>query len=564
MRRHDILIVGAGLAGMRAAIAAAPGLDVAVVSKVHPVRSHSVAAQGGINAALDPNDSWESHAFDTAKGSAYLGDQDAIEVMCREGPNDLAELERMGAIFSRTPEGKIAQRPFGGAGFPRTCYAADRTGHALLHALYEQLLKNGIFVYEEWYVLSLIIEDKVCRGVMAMDVYRGDLHAIEAKAVIFATGGYGRVYSTSTNAVINTGDGMSMAYRAGAPLMDMEFVQFHPTTLRETGILITEGARGEGGYLLNSMGDRFMTNYDSERMELATRDFVSRCEQKEIEEGRGEGGCVLLDLRHLGRKKIMERLPQIRELAIWFVGVDPIESPIPVRPGAHYSMGGIRTNAWGETELAGFFAAGECACVSVHGANRLGGNSLLETIVFGRRAGMRASEYVRKAAAPELSPVHLRSARDNIDELLSRKKGERIAPLREELGATMTDHLGIVRTRKKMDEALRRVREIRLRYAGIYLQDRGKIFNSELVNALELDSLIDLAETIVVGAIAREESRGSHYRADFPDRNDAAWLRHILVYRTESGPRLNQASVTITRFPPEDPSAAKPPRRKAS
>jgi succinate dehydrogenase / fumarate reductase flavoprotein subunit len=550
IRTHDILIVGAGLAGMRAAVAAAPGLDVAIISKVHPVRSHSVAAQGGINAAISPKDSWEAHAFDTAKGSGYLGDQNAIEVMCQEGPADILELERLGAIFSRNEQGEIAQRPFGGAGYPRTCYAADRTGHALLHAMYEQLLKKGVFVYEEWYVVSLIVEDRVCKGVIAMDVLRGELHAIGAKAVIFATGGYGRVYSSSTNAVINTGDGMSMAYRAGAPLMDMEFVQFHPTTLRETGILITEGARGEGGYLLNTLGDRFMSRYDPQRMELATRDFISRCEQQEIEEGRGVNGCVLLDLRHLGKKKIMERLPQIRELAISFVGVDPIESPIPVRPGAHYSMGGIRTNAWCETELSGFYAAGECACVSVHGANRLGGNSLLETIVFGRRAGVRASEYVRTVKSVAMSSAPLQAEQKKVERLLKHKNGERIGSLREELGAAMTDHLGIFRERERMQQALQRIRDVRQRYENVYLDDQGKVFNTELTNALELGSLIDLAETIVVGAIAREESRGSHYRTDFPNRNDAVWLKHTLAYCTESGPRLEYAPVTITRFPP--------------
>jgi succinate dehydrogenase flavoprotein subunit len=549
VRNHDILIVGAGLAGIRAAVAAGPGLDVAIVSKVHPVRSHSVAAQGGINAALHPNDSWEAHAFDTTKGSGYLGDQDAIEVMCQEGPADILELERLGAVFSRTEQGQIAQRPFGGAGYPRTCYAADRTGHALLHVMYEQLLKKGVFVYEEWYVHSLIVEDKVCKGIIAMDVHRGELHAIGAKAVIFATGGYGRVYSSSTNAAINTGDGMSMAYRAGAPLMDMEFVQFHPTTLRDTGILITEGARGEGGYLLNTLGERFMTRYDPQRMELATRDFVSRCEQQELEEGRGVDGCVLLDLRHLGRKKILERLPQIRELAISFVGVDPIESPIPVRPGAHYSMGGIRTNAWCETELAGFYAAGECACVSVHGANRLGGNSLLETIVFGRRAGLRATDYARRVKPSPVSPAALRAAQEKIDRLLKRTSGERIGWLREEVGAAMTEHLGIFRTRKRMEGALQKIREVRKRYENIYLEDRGKIFNAELTNALELGSLIDLAETIVVAAIGREESRGSHYRQDFPNRNDAQWLKHTLIYSSDSVPRIDFAPVTITRFP---------------
>ncbi len=352
MPTHDVLIVGAGLAGMRAALAVPRGFDVAVISKVHPVRSHSVAAQGGINAALGENDSWEAHAFDTVKGGMYLGDQDAIEAMCREASQDLLELEQMGVIFSRTQDGRIAQRPFGGAGFPRTCYAADRTGHALLHAMYEQLLKHQVRVYEEWYVTALAVEAGRCVGLVAWDLIHGTLRPVSAKAVILATGGSGRVFLTSTNAVINTGDGMALAFRAGAPLKDMEFVQFHPTTLKDTGILITEGARGEGGHLLNTMGERFMKRYAPEQMELATRSTVSLAIGQEILEGRGVDGCVLLDLRHLGRARILERLPQIRELAMEFAGLDPIETPIPVRPGAHYQMGGIATNQWGETDTS--------------------------------------------------------------------------------------------------------------------------------------------------------------------------------------------------------------------
>src|SRR5881628_1696784 len=395
-RIHDILIVGAGLAGMRAAVAVAPGLDVAIVSKVYPVRSHSVAAQGGINAALGENDSWEKHAYDTAKGGLWLGDQDAIEVMCRDAP--------------------------------------DRTGHALLHAMYEQLLKRQVFVYEEWYVTALIVEDGVCRGVIVWDILKGGLHAIGAKAVILATGGCSRIYLTSTNAVINTGDGMSMAYRAGAPLMDMEFIQFHPTTLKDTGILISEGARGEGGYLLNTLGERFMKRYAPEQMELATRSTVSLAIGQEIAEGRGVDECILLDLRHLGRDRILERLPQIRQLSLDFAGVDPIESPIPVRPGAHYVMGGIKTNTWGETALAGLYASGECACVSIHGANRLGGNSLLETIVFGRRAGLRASEYVATASPPLGDAGALQREEARIARLMKNEGRERAWQVREELG----------------------------------------------------------------------------------------------------------------------------------
>ncbi len=551
MKVHDILIVGAGLAGMRAALSAPSYLDVALLSKVHPVRSHSVAAQGGINAALGENDSWEAHAFDTTKGGLYLGDQDAIEAMCREAPGDILELERMGVIFSRDERGRIAQRPFGGAGFPRTCYAADRTGHAILHAMYEQLLKRRVFVYEEWYVTSLIVEDGACRGVVAWDLLHGGLHAIGAKAVILATGGSGRVFLTSTNAVINTGDGMALAYRAGAPLEDMEFVQFHPTTLKDTGILITEGARGEGGYLLNTLGDRFMKAYAPEQMELATRSTVSLAIGQEITEGRGVEGCVLLDLRHLGRARILERLPQIRELAIEFAGVDPIETPIPVRPGAHYQMGGVRTTQWGETELPGLYAAGECACVSVHGANRLGGNSLLETIVFGRRAGARAADYVSGIAPRAISETPLRAEEARIKSLMEKNGPTRAWQIRDELGKTMALNLGIFRTQKSVTEAFEKVRELKARAAHVFLQDRGKIFNTDLIQALELHSLLEVAETIVAGALARAESRGAHYRSDFLRRDDANWLKHTLTYRTLDGPSLRYAPVTITRFPPK-------------
>ncbi|TAJ10240.1 MAG: FAD-binding protein [Nitrospirae bacterium] len=554
MKVHDLVIVGAGLAGMRAALAALeahPHLDVAILSKVHPVRSHSVAAQGGINAALGEHDSWEAHAFDTAKGSQYLGDQDAIETMCREAPGDILDLERLGVIFSRDEHGRIAQRPFGGAGAVRTCYAADRTGHAILHALYEQLLKRQVFVYEEWYVTSLIVEEGVCRGVVAWDLVRGGLHAIVGKAVLLAAGGSGRVFLTSTNAVINTGDGMALAYRAGAPLEDMEFVQFHPTTLKSTGILITEGARGEGGYLLNTLGERFMKTYAPEQMELAPRSTVSLAIGREILEGRGMDGCILLDLRHLGRAKIQERLPQIRQLAIEFAGVDPVESPIPVQPGAHYQMGGVKATQWGETELSGLYAAGECACVSVHGANRLGGNSLLETIVFGRRAGLRAAESLRGLAPRAISDHTLRAEERRIGQLMDHKGPERAWQVRDDLGKVMSLNLGIFRTKESMTEALGQVRALQARAAQVSLQDRGRVFNTDLIHALELQSLVDIAETIVAGALAREESRGAHYRSDFPARNDAAWLKHSLARRTPDGPAISHIPVTITRFPPK-------------
>jgi succinate dehydrogenase / fumarate reductase flavoprotein subunit len=551
MKIHDLLIVGAGLAGMRAALATPPDLDVALMSKVHPVRSHSVAAQGGINAALGEHDSWEQHAFDTAKGGLYLGDQDAIEAMCREAPGDILDLERLGVIFSRDEQGRIAQRPFGGAGAVRTCYAADRTGHAILHAMYEQLLKRHLFVYEESYVTALIVEDGVCRGAIAWDLLRGGLQAIGAKAVILATGGSGRIFLTSTNAVINTGDGMALAYRAGAPLEDMEFVQFHPTTLKDTGILITEGARGEGAYLLNTLGERFMKNYAPEQMELATRSTVSLAIGQEIAEGRGVDGCVLLDLRHLGRARILERLPQIRELSVEFGGVDPIESPIPVRPGAHYQMGGVKTDLWGQTPVPGLFAAGECACVSVHGANRLGGNSLLETIVFGRRAGIRAAEYVRGMAPKAPSDATLRAEQRRIAKLMANHGPERAWQLRDELGKVMSLNLGIFRTRELMKDASEKIRDIKARAARVLLHDHGQVFNSDLIHALELGCLVDVAETIVAGALAREESRGAHYRGDFPKRDDANWLKHTLASHTPDGPQLSYAPVTITQFQPK-------------
>ncbi|MFY9269264.1 MAG: FAD-binding protein [Candidatus Manganitrophaceae bacterium] len=546
---HDVLIVGAGLAGMRAAIAVPPHLNVGILSKVHPVRSHSVAAEGGINAAIRPGDSWESHMYDTVKGSDWLGDQDAIEILCREAPEDIMTLERMGALFSRDPQGGIDQRNFGGLGFPRTCYVADRTGHALVHLLYEQLVKRAAQVYEEWYVTSLIVEEGVCCGVVALNIFNGELVPIRAKAVILATGGYGRVYLISTNGLINTGDGMALAYRAGVPLQDMEFVQFHPTTLKETGILITEGARGEGGFLFNSRGERFMEKYAPKMMELASRDVVSRAEYQEILEGRGVDGCVMLDLRHLGKAKIMEKLPQIWELSITYAGVDPIEAPIPVTPGVHYSMGGILTNVHGETPIPGLFAAGECACVSVHGANRLGGNALMETIVYGRRTGSRAAEYAEGRKAVNGSDRTLDRERERIGRLLSRKEGERAGLLREEIGKIMADHFGILRTRDRMEEGKRKLAAIRPRLEEIALHDHGKTFNLELIDALQLFSMIDLAECIAAGATVREESRGAHARPDFPKRDDLNWLKHTLAYSTETGPRLDYRPVTITRVP---------------
>ena len=559
---HDILIIGGGLAGLRAAIEAKKsGRDVAILSKVHPLRSHSVAAQGGINAALGnapapAKDTWKNHAFDTIKGSDYLADQDAVEVMCQEAMERVIEMEHWGTLFSRTEDGKIAQRPFGGAGFPRACYAADRTGHNLLHTLYEQVVALQIPVYEDWHALSLVVEEGRCVGVLGLHLFEGKMIPIQAKAVILATGGYGRIYLRSTNAVINTGSGCFLAYQAGVPLEDMEFVQFHPTSLFGTNILITEGARGEGGVLINANGERFMERYAPHLMELGPRDIVARGTQAEIDEGRGfEGGYVHLDLRHLGREKILDRLPGIRQIAMDFAGVDPVLEPIPIQPAQHYSMGGISTNVDGETQLQGLFAAGECACVSVHGANRLGGNSLLETLVFGERAARRAAEQVlREPDIPGKTVFenHLRAYQSGLEEIFERKKEESSFLIRDELKALMTSQVGIFRNEPTLLAAREKKEELKKRLLKIGVKQKDLAFNNELIQYWELGGMLQVAEAILEGALARKESRGSHSRVDYPNRDDEHWLRHTLAFKTAEGVKLDYKKVTITSYPPKE------------
>ena len=555
MYSHDVLIIGAGLAGMRAALSAAEnGADVAVISKVHPVRSHSNAAQGGINAALEhAGDDWRDHAYDTVKGSDYLGDQDAIEIMCREAGSEVIQMEHYGVTFSRDEEGRLGTRAFGGQGKARTFFVADFTGQALLHVLYEQIMRAGVRVYEEWFVLDLIVEDGQCAGAVVMEIRSGEVHVIRSKAVIMAAGGLGRVFEPSTNALICTGDGMGLAYKAGASLMDMEMVQYHPTTLKGSGVLITEGARGEGAYLLNSEGDRFMERYAPNMMELASRDVVSRAEQTEINEGRGVDGCVFLDMRHLGERVIRERLTQILDIARDFANVNLLEEPVPIRPGMHYQMGGIKTDIDGQTQLPGLYAAGEVACVSVHGGNRLGANSLLDTLVFGRRSGEHAAEVSKSKSHGSVDDTAADGQKANIQRLLDNEQngGDMFGQIRQDMGGTMNEHLAVYRNQDGMETALDTVRQLRERYRSVYVPDKGKTWNTNLVFTLELGFMLDCAEAVTLAAIERKESRGAHTREDFPDRDDENWLKHILVEQTEDGPALSEMPVVITQWEPQ-------------
>jgi succinate dehydrogenase / fumarate reductase, flavoprotein subunit len=554
--KHDVLVVGAGCAGMRAAIEAFDaGADVALISKIHPTRSHSGAAEGGINAALGnaSDDDPEKHAFDTVKGSDYLGDQDAIEILCNEAPGDVYQLEHWGAVFSRTEEGRIAQRPFGAAGEPRTAYAADITGHVLIQVLYEQVVKRDILTYDEYFAWRLVVNDDRCQGVICWDLVNGGLKTIGAKTVILCTGGAGRLYVGTTNAYSCTGDGMALALRVGVPLKDMEMMQFHPTTLSPTGILITEGCRGEGAYLINGEGDRFMQRYAPNAMELASRDVISRAEQIEIDEGRGVDGSVLLDLRHLGAEKIIERLPGTRELAMTYALIDPIHEPIPVRPGAHYHMGGVDTDIDGRTELEALYAAGECACVSVHGANRLGGNALMETITYGKRVGRAAAEWALTNTTVSVPPSVETDAEREVKTLLDRRVGERPWRIRDELAQTMHENFGVFRRQRQMEEQGRIVGYLRDRYENVVVDDKGEVFNSDLTQALELGFLLELAACMVVAGLERKESRGAHARPDdYPERDDENYLRHTMVRWIADEPVLDWKPVTITKWQPEE------------
>jgi succinate dehydrogenase / fumarate reductase, flavoprotein subunit len=572
MLQHDVLIVGGGLAGCRAAleiVRSNPSLSVGLIAKTHPIRSHSVAAQGGIAATLknvDDQDSWEAHAFDTVKGSDYLADQDAVAILTQEAPDVVIDLEHMGVLFSRLADGRIAQRAFGGHSHNRTCYAADKTGHAILHELVSNLMKYGVTLYEEWYVMRLIMEDNEAKGLVMYNLLDGQVQVARAKAVMMATGGYGRVYNTTSNDYASTGDGLAMTAAVGLPLEDMEFVQFHPTGLYPVGVLISEAVRGEGAYLVNSAGDRFMATYAPSRMELAPRDITSRAIVREIMAGRGihpdgsaGGAYVHLDLRHMGREKIMSRVPFAWEEAHRLVGVDAVEQPMPVRPTVHYSMGGIPVNTDGRVRrdanhlTEGFFSAGETACVSVHGANRLGSNSLLECVVYGRRTGAAITAYVSDRKLPFVNePKYLQEAKAQLQGLLDHPGEYRINQVRQEFQDCMTQYCGVFRTAEIMQTGLQKLGEIKQKAERVRLDDRGKSWNTELIEAMELKSLLLVGEVILTSALNRKESRGSHYREDFEQRDDVNFLQHTLAYCDRSGVRLEYMPVVVNRFEPQE------------
>ena len=557
MPQHDVLVIGAGLAGQRAALAAAElGVSVGILSKVHPVRSHSNAAQGGINAALNPEDSWESHAFDTVKGSDYLGDQDAIEVMCREAPQAILDMEHLGVTFHRNAEGKLGTRAFGGASAARTYYVADITGQAILHVLYEQLMKfKQVDRFEEWFTTKLLVsDDGRIAGCLARNIRDGRMELFQAKTVILAMGGNGQVFNPTTNALICTGDGIALAYDVGAPLMDMEMIQYHPTTLQGNGLLITEGARGEGAHLYNAKGERFMEKYAPNKMELASRDVVSRAEQTEINEGRGfPDGTVALDITVVPRKRIHEALREIVNVGRDFAGVDITKEPIRIKPGNHYVMGGVKTDVDGLTNVPGLYAAGEVACVSVHGGNRLGANSLLDTLIFGRRSGVHAAEVARSMSQPDVPWSVVEDEERRIQEIVERpKEGRRVSEIKAELGAIMDKHVAVFRDEAGLNEALEVVRRLKEEAKTVWVDDKGTVFNQDVLGALELHFMLENAEPIVLGALERKESRGAQFRTDYPERNDEEWLKHIVITKEDGEEKVSYAPVTMTRWEPEE------------
>jgi succinate dehydrogenase / fumarate reductase, flavoprotein subunit len=560
MPQHDVLIIGAGLAGQRAALAAAQaGASVAILSKVHPVRSHSVAAAGGINAAISIADDWRSHAYDTVKGSDFLGDQDAIEIMCSEAPHEVMHLEHIGVTFHRNDKGELDLRAFGGASMKRTAYVADITGQAILHVLYEQLMKHHELLdrFEEWFVTSLVQDDAgACCGVVARDVRSGRMETFQAKNTILASGGAGQVYNPTTNALIVTGDGIAQAYRIGAPLMDMEMVQYHPTTLVENGLLITEGARGEGAVLLNNAGERFMEKYAPNKLDLASRDVVSRAEQTEILEGRGvgpNGEGIYLDITKVPRKRTLEALREIVNIGKDFAGVDITREPIMIRPGQHYIMGGVKTDINGATPIPGLYAAGEVACVSVHGGNRLGANSLLDTLIFGRRAGEHAAARAATMGMPSVSDARMRADMETIDAIIARPRaGRRVSEIKRELGETMNQYVAVYRDKAGLEQALAVVNRLREEAESAYIDDRGTVFNQDVLGAIELGYMLDCAHAIVVASLERKESRGAQFRTDFPERNDEDWLKHIDISLNGDGPEVTYSPVTITQWQPEE------------
>jgi fumarate reductase flavoprotein subunit len=561
---YDVLIVGGGAAGLRAAIAAAevqPGLRIGMVSKVYPMRSHTVSAEGGAAAVMREDDSLETHAFDTVKGSDYIADQDVVDIFVREAPYEIVQMEHWGCPWSREPDGRIAVRPFGGMSVWRTCFAADKSGFHLLHTLFQTSLKYAdVTRHDEWFVTSLLVDDGRCEGVIALDIKTGRLEAIPAKAVVLATGGNGRIYAFSTNGSICTGDGMALAYRAGVPLKDMEFIQFHPTGMPSTGILITEGVRGEGGILTDRHGDRFLKKYVPTKMELGPRDIISRAMITEFEAGNGftgqYGDYMHLDVRHLGERTINTKLPFMRELMLEYMGIDIVKEPMPVRPVEHYMMGGIHADGSGATPIAGLYAAGECANVGLNGANRLGSNSLTECLVFGAAAGRAASRYAQSAKPPTANPVDalLREETDRIESAFTGKAGgtERVGLLRQELQQLMDREVGVFRTEEGLQRAVDGVAKLRERFYDAHLDDSSRAFNTELVSALELDFMLEVAETMAQSALQRRESRGAHARRDYPERDDERYLKHTLASRQPQGPpRLDYLDVHLGHFEPQ-------------